>query len=157
MQELNIYKSVLQRALVTFLAQVNNVSCQKLITYSIKEDKVLYAVNYIFGTVQSEWRKKDKQITAAFNQLYFYKKFCEFLQERILPAHMWQAKIIMKYYKMSQQPNQLVQKVKVALNKIKDQAVSEYSDRKHRNHLFNAIYITLKQDLLKFDKLMLTH
>lgn len=153
----DVYKSALQRALVTFLTQVDNVFCQKLITYTIKKDKVLYAINYIADTVQLKWRKEDKEITSISDRLYSYKRLCEFLQERILPVHMRQVEITVKCHKMSQQSNQLVQKLKVALNEIKDQAVSKYTDGKRWNLLFTAINIGLRNAPVRLNKLMCTH
>lgn len=101
MRKPDIYKNTLQRALVTFLAQVDNVFCQKPITYSTKKNKVLYAVNYIAGTIWLEWRKENKEIIFTFDRLYFYKRPCKFLQKYILSTHKRQVKITVKCHKIS--------------------------------------------------------
>ena len=95
-QDPNVYSALSQRKLTMYLIQVNDLFRQKSVTYLTKLDKVLFAANYLAGTIKNKWKLEDEQIVADPMRNHIYAGFCKFLQEQMKLTHIRQVEIMMQ-------------------------------------------------------------
>ena len=135
-----------------YLLQVDDVFRQKPITYLTEMDKVLFAANYLAGIIKNEWKSEAKQITADPMRSHTYAGYCEFLQERMKPAHIRQAETIVQIGDMCQQSNQSVQSLIAALSELEEQRDPPLSNDQRMTNLFLPLDGKLRNEIVRFKK-----
>ena len=81
-----------------------------------------------------------------------YAGFCEFLQERMKPAHIYQTETMVQIGNMRQQSNQSVQSLIVALSKLEEQQNSPLSNNQRMTNLFLTLDEKLQNKIVRFKK-----
>ena len=148
----DVYSALSQHKSTVYLTQVNNVFRQKSVTYLTNLDKVLFAANYLAGTIRNEWKLEDKQIIADLMCNHTYTRFCEFLQEWIKLAHIRQVETIVQISNKRQQSNQSVQNLIAALGKLEEQQDLLFLNNQRMMNLFLALDRKLWNELVRFEK-----
>ena len=81
-----------------------------------------------------------------------YAGFCEFLQERMKPAHIRQAETMVRIGDMRQRSNQSVQSLIAALSELEEQRDPPLSNNQRMTNLFLALDEKLRNEVVRFEK-----
>ena len=108
--------------------------------------------NYLVGIIKNEWKSKDKQIIADLIRSHTYAEYCEFLQERMKPAHIRQTETMIQIGNMRQQSNQLIQSLIAAFSKLEKQRDLFFLNDQKMMNLFLALDGKLQNEVIRFKK-----
>ena len=88
--------------------QVNNVFKAQPMIYMSDENKCRFSGSLCHGTLRTNWRAMEKQISKDPDKVYKYNLFIEMLQDKLVPKEICQVNVGNRYLAIKQRNNQSV-------------------------------------------------
>ena len=151
-KHLNIYTGQSQKHLDKYFWQVESTFWLKLTIYASKEDKCVYAGEYLGKTLADNWVAMDWAAKKS-NQVYSFEAFREMLQNELLPKTQQEGKLLTCLKALSQRSTQFVGDFLAHFTTIKQQLNHEMLDWIACYFIMTGVYLYLQKTLRLRDHL----